>query len=94
MYKGGVDVLHSRFQGTSASGPVFDPPHRWDAGTAARLQPGADRQVVNSTDLAVFAQDRVQPTSRFYVEIGGRLDRDGVIGLLQHDAARRGRRCC
>src|SRR5690606_8419478 len=25
-------------------------------------------------------QDRLQPTNRWYVEFGGRLDRDGVIG--------------
>ena len=55
------------------------PPHRRDAGAAARLRPTPTREVVNSTDLAVFAQDRVQPTSRLYVEFGGRLDRDGVI---------------
>ena len=35
-----------------------------------------------STDIALFAQDRVQPNSRWYVEFGGRLDRDGVIGRL------------
>jgi hypothetical protein len=81
MYKGGVDILHSRFQGTSASDPVFI---RRSNGTLARLLDfgaASTRQVVNSTDVAVFAQDRVQPASRFYVEIGGRLDRDGVVGL-------------
>ena len=41
--------------------------------------PRRPAKLVNSTDLAVFAQDRFQPTSRFYVELGGRLDRDGVI---------------
>jgi hypothetical protein len=79
MYKGGVDLLHSRFHGTSASDPVFI--RRTDGTLARFLNFGAtpSREVVNSTDLAVFAQDRLQPTSRFYVEIGGRLDRDGVI---------------
>ena len=79
MYKGGVDLLHSRFHGTSASNPVFI---RRTDGTLARLlefESRPTRQVVNSTDLAVFAQDRVQPMSRFYLEAGGRLDRDGVI---------------
>ena len=80
MYKGGVDVLHSRFHGTSDSGRVFV---RRTDGTLARLLDFGStptQQVVNSTDVAVFAQDRLQPTSRFYVELGGRLDRDGVIG--------------
>src|SRR5205814_10532200 len=72
----------SRFQGTSESRPVFV--RRSDGTLARSLNCGATatRQAVNSTDLAVFAQDRVQPTSRFYVELGGRLDRDGVLGLL------------
>src|SRR5581483_9258546 len=34
---------------------------------------------VRSTDVALFAQDRVQPTTRWYVEYGARLDRDGVL---------------
>src|SRR4029079_3416374 len=77
---GGVDVLHSRFHGTSDSGPVFV--RRTDGTLSRTLDFGsaATRQVVNSTDVAFFAQDRVQPTERFYVELGGRLDRDGVIG--------------
>jgi hypothetical protein len=41
---------------------------------------GAMEQAINSSDLAVFAQDRVQPTNRWYVEVGARLDRDGVLG--------------
>jgi hypothetical protein len=35
---------------------------------------------VDSTDLALFFQDRVQPGHRWYLEVGARLDRDGVIG--------------
>jgi|KBSSwiStaDraftv2_1062776.scaffolds.fasta_scaffold06403_4 Carboxypeptidase regulatory-like domain len=80
MYKGGVDILHSRFSGTSASRPVLI--RRTDGTLARMLDFGSTptRELENSTDVAVFAQDRVQPTSRFYVEFGGRLDRDGVIG--------------
>jgi TonB-dependent receptor-like protein/carboxypeptidase family protein len=79
MFKGGVDLLHSRFHGTSLSDPVSI--LRTDGTLARRLDFGttSTREVVNSTDFAVFAQDRFQPTSRFYVELGGRLDRDGVI---------------
>jgi carboxypeptidase family protein/TonB-dependent receptor-like protein len=80
MVKGGIDVLHSRFHGTSASRTVLI--RRTDGTLARRLDfsPSLTTQSVNSTDLAAFAQDRLQPTSRWYIEIGGRLDRDGVIG--------------
>ncbi|HEX7798150.1 MAG TPA: TonB-dependent receptor [Vicinamibacterales bacterium] len=79
MFKAGIDMLHSRFHGTSLSDPVSI--LRTD-GTLARLidyQSTLTRQAENSTDVAVFAQDRFQPMSRFYLELGGRLDRDGVI---------------
>ena len=79
QFKAGVDVLHSRFNGTSASRPVLV--RRSNGTLARRLDFGpATEQMVATTDLAVFVQDRVQPTGRFYVEIGGRLDRDGVVG--------------
>src|SRR5262249_40822600 len=74
-----VDVLHSRCHGRSLRYQVFI---RRSGGTLARrlnFSASPTRELVNSTDLAVFAQDRFQPTSRFYVELGGRLDRDGVI---------------
>src|SRR5205823_1518717 len=40
---------------------------------------GPSTQSVASTDAAFFAQDRVQPTTRWYAEYGARLDRDGVL---------------
>ena len=36
-------------------------------------------QSIGSTDVALFAQDRFQPNARWYLEFGGRLDRDGVV---------------
>jgi len=36
-------------------------------------------QTLETTDVAVFAQDRVQPSSRWYAEYGARLDRDGIV---------------
>jgi hypothetical protein len=79
MFKAGVDVLHSRFHGTSQSDPVSI--LRTDGTLARLINYGSTqtREAENSTDLAVFAQDRFQPMSRFYVELGGRLDRDGVL---------------
>ncbi len=82
MYKAGVDVLHSGFNGTSASKTVFV--RRTDGTLARRLDfpTATTEQSLVSTDLAVFAQDRLQPTDRWYIEAGGRLDRDGAIGRV------------
>jgi hypothetical protein len=78
MYKFGVDLLHSRYEGASASAPVLV--RRSDGTLARRLDfAGPSTQSVDSTDLALFLQDRVQPASRWYIELGARLDRDGVI---------------
>src|SRR5712691_3129416 len=78
LFKVGVDLLHSRYDGSSASGPVSI--LRSDGTLARRLDfLGPTRQAVHSTDVAMFAQDRVQPTTRWYVEFGGRVDRDGVV---------------
>lgn len=80
LYKAGIDLLHSRYSSTSASRSVLI--RRTDGTLARRLDfaPGPTRQQENSTDLAVYAQDRVQPGDRWYGELGARLDRDGVLG--------------
>lgn len=80
LYKAGVDLLHNRYSGASASGPVLI--RRSDGSLARRLDyvGGMMTQAINSTDLAVFAQDRVQPGARWYFEFGARLDRDGILG--------------
>ena len=80
LYKAGVDLLHSRYSSTSASRPVLI--RRSDGTPARRLDfsPAQTRQARNSTDVAVYAQDRVQPGDRWYGEVGARLDRDGVLG--------------
>src|SRR5262249_7257041 len=33
----------------------------------------------DSTDVALFVQDRFQPNTRWYLEFGGRVDRDGIV---------------
>src|SRR5262249_18427270 len=66
------------FDGESASAPV----NIWrDNGTLARRLTfaGPISQSVSSTDLALFAEDRWQPRPRILVELGGRIDRDGVL---------------
>ena len=79
LFKVGVDLMRSRYDGMSVSRPVLI--DRADGTLARRLdfQPFAT-QLVRSTDLALFAQDRYQPGPRWYLEFGGRIDRDGVVG--------------
>src|SRR5204862_170145 len=36
-------------------------------------------QSVGSTDEALFVQDRFQPNTRWFLEFGGRIDRDGIV---------------
>jgi hypothetical protein len=78
LFKAGFDLLRSNYDGTSASGPVLIA--RTDGTLARRLDfEGPTAQLVDSTDVAVFAQDRFQPNGRWYLEFGGRLDRDGIV---------------
>jgi hypothetical protein len=64
--------------GASVSRPVLI--ERADGTLARRLDfSGPTTQSIDSTDLALFVQDRFQPNTRWSVEFGGRLDRDGVI---------------
>jgi hypothetical protein len=78
LFKFGVDILYNRYDGMSASRPVLV---RRENGTLARrlefTRPSA--QQVRSSDIAFFAQDRVQPTTRWFAEYGARVDRDGVL---------------
>ena len=78
LYKLGIDVLHNQYGGSSASRPVLI--ERADGTLARRLDfSGPTEQSINSTDVAVFAQDRFQPNTRWSMEFGARLDRDGVV---------------
>ena len=78
LFKVGVDLLHSQYDGASASRPVLI--ERADGTLARRLDfSGPTTQSIGSTDVALFVQDRFQPNTRWSAEFGGRLDRDGVI---------------
>ena len=78
LFKFGIDVLHSKYDGASASRPVLI--ERADGTLARRLDfSGPTTQSISSTDVALFVQDRFQPNTRWSVEFGGRLDRDGII---------------
>jgi hypothetical protein len=81
VFKLGVDLLHTQYDGTSESQPVLI--ERADGSLVRRLDfPGNNVpsvQSVGATEAAVFAQDRLQPHPRWYVEGGLRVDRDGVL---------------
>jgi len=81
LIKAGFDAMHSDYTGTSVSGPVYI--ERSNGTLARKLEySGSTEQAVHVTDFAVFAQDRLQPTARSYIEFGGRIDRDGVTGSV------------
>jgi hypothetical protein len=77
LIKIGSDVMAATYDGHSASAPVIVA--RSNGTVARRLDfPGPSVQEIHSLDVAVFVQDRIQPSKRWYVEIGARVDRDGV----------------
>jgi hypothetical protein len=82
QFKAGFDLLYNMFDGSSASQPILI--RRSNGSLARRLDfsPSTTTQSINSSDVALFAQDRIQPTNRWYIELGARLDRDGVIDQL------------
>jgi TonB dependent receptor/Carboxypeptidase regulatory-like domain len=81
MFKVGVDLLHTQYDGTSQSQTVLI--ERADGAVVRRLDfPGSiveSVQTIGGTEAALFAQDRLQPHPRWYVEAGLRVDRDGVL---------------
>jgi hypothetical protein len=78
LWKVGVDLLHSDYNGWSTSRPVLI--ENSDGTLVRRLDfTGTTTQQVSSTDVALFAQDRYQPNTRWYLEFGGRVDRDGIV---------------
>ena len=90
LYKVGVDLLHNRLRRARAPAvrcsSAARPTARWRAGS---ISPAPTAQSISSTTWRSFAQDRVQPNTRWYVEFGGRLDRDGVVGRVEPHAAGR-----
>ena len=80
LFKVGLDLLVNNYDGTSESRPFLIERIEWDAGPTSRRLGARRSQMLPTTDVALYAQDRVQPNSRWYVEFGARLDRDGVVG--------------
>jgi len=70
--------MHTQYDGTSDSHTVLV--ERADGTVVRRLDfAGLTVQTVGATEVAVFAQDRVQLHPRWYMEMGLRVDRDGVL---------------
>ena len=81
LLKLGLDLLHSSYDGTSDSAPVLI--ERSDGTLARRLNfGGPTTEQARGTDLALFAEDRVQPSARWYLEFGGRFDHDGILDRM------------
>lgn len=78
LFKLGVDLLSNQYDGMSNSRPLLIA--RSNGALARRLEfSGPTTQALHSTDVALYAQDRVQPNARWYLEYGVRVDRDGVV---------------
>ncbi len=79
--KVGLDLLHTTYNGSSVSRPVLI--RRSDGVLVRRIDfLGSSSQSTQGTDVAVFAQDRVELAPRWLLEFGGRLDRDGITGRV------------
>jgi hypothetical protein len=80
LVKVGLDLLRNQYDGSSTSRPVLI--EREDGLLTRRLDfsSAPTTQTIGSSDVALFAQDRFQPNPRWYIELGLRLDRDGVLG--------------
>jgi hypothetical protein len=78
LLKIGVDVLHASYEGEADSRPVEI--RRADGTLAERIEfPGTSGMRAAGTDLAFFAQDRWRLSDRVLVDLGARVDRDGVV---------------
>jgi hypothetical protein len=78
LVKAGLDLLHTRYQGTvdNQDVEIRDREGRLLESVAF---PGSASLSTSALDVAVFAQDRWRVSDRLLVELGLRLDRDGVL---------------
>ena len=79
LFKVGVDLLRNAYDGTSLSRPVMIERANGTLARTLTYPAGPTAQAEATTDVALFAQDRYQPNARWYIEFGGRVDRDGVV---------------
>jgi hypothetical protein len=81
LLKFGTDMLQVSYDGTSADDPVNVLGE--DGRLLQRIEflpdGAATRQQVSSTELGLIAQDHWRMNDRLMLELGGRVDRDGVL---------------
>lgn len=81
LFKIGVDVLYADLEDESRSRPVEI--YNAEGTMTSRIKFSAHgSQSVQSTDLAVFAQDGWRINDRFRLDLGLRLDRNGLLDRL------------
>jgi len=81
LLKAGFDLLRTSYSGVLDNGPVEV--RRADGTLAERIVfPGASSVGASGTDVAIFVQDRWRASDRALVDIGMRMDRDGVLGHI------------
>jgi TonB-dependent receptor-like protein/carboxypeptidase family protein len=84
MFKVGMDLQDSRFDGDNISHPVEA--RRLDQSLAERTTytPSATHPEVNGTEFALFVQDRWRVNDRLAFELGLRSDRDDVVEKVNY----------
>jgi hypothetical protein len=84
VFKMGLDLQHSRFDGDSSSQP-FEV-RRLDGSLAERTTyaPSLARPEQTGTEFALFVQDRWRVTDRVMLELGFRADRDDVVERVNY----------
>lgn len=81
LLKAGFDLLRSGYSGAVDNGTVEI--RRADGTLAERITfPGSVSVQASGTDVAVFVQDRWRARDRALVDVGVRMDRDGVLGHI------------
>ena len=84
VFKVGVDLQHSRFDGENYSQELDVV--RLDGSLAERTTyaPAVTNPEVSGTEVAVFAQDRWRVNDRLNFELGIRADRDAVVERMNY----------
>ena len=84
VFKVGLDLQHSRFDGDTYSQEVDAV--RFDGSLAERTtySPPLTHPEVNGTEFALFAQDRWRVNDRLIFELGIRSDRDDIVERVNY----------
>ena len=84
VFKVGLDLQHSRFDGDAFSQEVDAV--RFDGSLAERTtySPPLTHPEVNGTEFALFAQDRWRVSDRLIFELGIRSDRDDIVEQINY----------